>query len=288
MKKILLLLFFTVLNPLGLQSQEDVREEVIKGKYKGKIEEKKPESELTYDIFEVVESYGPRGSHIYDEEIKEHSEIAATPLPRLVSEQVRKPWFHRIITPPIAIFHPIYKEAVQNWELVITDATGKVFRTFSNKGRPPGNIEWDGRDREGSMLDIGTDYSYYATAVDQLGNTSKILGGKIRIPGIYWKEELNSIVRLDGRVIFKENSQELTRAGERLLLEASDLVRKDIKKRLRVVVYSRKEDLSLKRARIVGTFLLDRVIMPISMVTTIAGYKSVGEDKTDHIDIIIR
>lgn len=274
--------------PVLIRSQEKVREEVIKGKYTGKIEEKKPETELEYPLFEVVNPYGGRGSHIYDKELKERSEFAVTPLPGLESDQIRKPWLNKIITPPIAIFHPVYGRNVKKWELVITDATGKVVRTFSNKGRPPKNIRWDGRDKEGKMIDVGTDYSYYVKAVDQLGNTSQLMGRKIRLPGIFWKDELNSYLRLDGRIVFAENSPSLTKEGESLLLEASDIIRHDLNKRLKIAVYSRKEELSQSRVRVVAEFLMNRIILPEGVVSSVSGYKSLGEDETDRLDIIIR
>lgn len=286
MKKKLLILVFLISIPLF--SQEEIRKEVIKGKYKGKIEEKKPEFELQYDIFEVVRTFGHRGTHIYDEELKQQSEIASTPLPELSSDQVRRPWLSEIEEPPLAVFHPLYGEDVEKWELVITDAVGNVFRTFSGKGKPPRNVRWNGENRNGEMIDVGTDYSYYVKAVDQLGNTSRILGKKIRIPGLYWKKDLNYIVRVDGRIVFTENTSAFTRTGQKLLLEASDYVRKDINKRLRVVVYSRNEELSVTRARKIADYLLDRIIVPPGVVTSIAGYKSVGKDKTNRVDIIIR
>lgn len=274
--------------PVIIYPQEEVREEVIKGKYRGKIEETKPEIELKYKIFEVVDPFGARKSHIYDEELREQSELASTPLPRLENDKIRRPWFNKIITPPIVIFHPIYGQDVMKWELVITDAIGKLVRTFSNKGRPPETIRWDGRDNGGQMMDVGTDYAYYVKAVDQLGNTSQLMGRKIKLPGLFWKGELTSYLRLDGRIIFTESSKELTGEGEILLLEASDIVRQEIKKHIKVVVYSRKEELSLDRSRVVAEFLSDRVIMPVGVVTMVSGYRSLGEDRTDRIDIIIR
>lgn len=286
MKRILLLVLLFAFEQV--LPQEEVTKEIIKGEYKGTIREKKPESELDYDMFEVPSFSGDPGTHIYDEELREHSEIASTPLPRLSSDQITRPWLNTIITPPIGIFHPLYGGDVKNWELVITDATGGIFQTISGEGRPPERITWNGKDGKGNMIDIGTDYSFYVKAVDKLNNTSRILGKKIRIPGLYWEEEPNSIIRLDGRIVFRDNSPELTEVGNKLLLESSDYVRRDIQKRLRVVVYSRKEELSLDRAKGVANFLLDRIIIPTSVITRAAGYESAGKDKTDRIDIIIR
>jgi len=40
---------------INLFAQEEISKEVIKGEYLGKIDEKKPPSELNYDIFEVIQ-----------------------------------------------------------------------------------------------------------------------------------------------------------------------------------------------------------------------------------------
>jgi outer membrane protein OmpA-like peptidoglycan-associated protein len=99
---------------------------------------------------------------------------------------------------------------------------------------------------------------------------------------------LNSVVRLDGRIVFKSNSTELTKSGVDLLEEATDYVRKDIKKHLRVIVFSQDENLAMERTKKIANFLLDRIILPPKAVTTVIGYESIGEDRTDRIDITIR
>jgi len=73
-----------------------------------------------------------------------------------------------------------------------------------------------------------------------------------------------------------------------ILLEASDIIRHDLNKRLKIAVYSRKEELSQSRVRVVAEFLTNRIILPEGVVSSVSGCKSFGEDKTDRLDIIIR
>jgi outer membrane protein OmpA-like peptidoglycan-associated protein len=287
MKRLSIILLIFIVNIAGF-SQEEISKEVIKGKYLGKIDEKKPPSELDYDIFEVIKPYGRPGSYIYDMELQVQSEITSTPLPVLSSDQIRKPWLRNILTPPITISHISYEKELKQWELVITDSKGEIFRTFAGMGNPPRAVEWDGRNSKDDMFDLGRDYSYYVRVIDNDNNSSFQLGTKIRIPGLYWKEDLNSVVRLDGRIVFKNNSSELTESGIDLLEEAADYVRKDIRKHLRVVVYSQDENLAMDRTKKIANFLLDRIILPSKAVTTVIGYESIGEDRTDRIDITIR
>ncbi len=287
MKRIIILTFICILNIVGF-AQEEISKEVIKGEYLGKIDEKKPPSELKYDIFEVIKPFGREGSNIYDMELQVHSEISSTPLPILASNQIRKPWFGNILTPPITILNISVEKDVKQWELVITDAMGGVFRTFAGMGNPPEAIEWDGRDSKGNMIDLGKNYSYYLRVVDHENKSSFQLGKKVSVPALYWREELNSVVRLDGRIVFEQNSSRISESGKDLLEEAADYVRKDINKRLRVIVFSQNENLAMERTKRIANFLLDRIILPEKAVTSVIGYESVGEDRTDRIDITIR
>lgn len=272
----------------ALLAQEEISEEVIEGEYRGKIEERKPEADLEFDIFKIIEMINKEGTHIYDRELREKSEIASTPLPALFSKQIRKPWLAKIVETPIGVFHPLYGESVEKWELVITNASGEIFSVISGKGRPPERIKWDGKDKFGNMIDPGTDYSYYVKAIDRLGNESRILGKKISIPGIVWKEGAVLNVRLDGRRVFETNRTSVTGSGLRLLEESADYVREAIDKRVKIVVYSKNDQLSENRAIRVANFIVEKVIMPEGAVTRVAGYKSAGEMETDRIDIIVR
>ena len=287
MKKYIIIGVICMLTITGF-AQEEISKEVIKGKYLGKIEEKKPPTELKYDIFEVVEPYGIEGSNIYDAELQVHSEISSTPLPILASNQIRKPWLANILTLPIKISNISVEKDVKQWELVVTDALGEVFRTFAGMDNPPEVIEWDGKDSKGNMIDPGRNYSYYLRVIDKENKSSFQLGKKVKVPALYWKEEFNSVVRLDGRIVFEKNSATISEAGKDLLEEAADYVRKDIDKRLRVIVYSHNENLAMERTKKAANFLLDRIILPEKAVTSVIGYESVGDKRTDRIDITIR
>ncbi len=287
MKRNIIILFLFIVSFAGF-SQEEISKEVIKGKYLGKIDEKKPPSELGYDIFEVIQPYGRQGSYIYDLELQVHSEITSTPLPILASDQIRKPWLGKILTLPITISNISFEKDIKQWELAVTDETGEVFRSFAGMGSPPKAIEWDGKDTKDNMIDLGKNYSYYIRTVDNENNSSFRLGKKIRVPGLYWREEINSVIRLDGRVVFERNSTGFTGSGADLLEEAADYVRKDIKKHLRVIVYSQNENLAMERTKKVANFLLDRIILPEKAMTSVVGYESVGDVRTDRIEITIR
>lgn len=263
-------------------------EEEVRGEYRGTIDEIKPEMLLDFDIFEIIGSFAGEKGFIYDKELIKNSDIASTPLPTLASDQLYHPWLTGISNSEVALFHPLYGHDVAEWELVITDAAGTVFKTFSQKGKPTKRIYWDGRGDKGVMIDVGSTFTYYATAVDKLGNRSRVLGRAIRVQGILYKEQLDWIIRLDGRVVFEPNSSDIRSEAMNLLTEACDIVRKKFIRRISVKAYSTDETVSQKRANNIAKILSEKIILPKGVVIYTAGYASVGKVKTNRVDIFVR
>ncbi|TET21503.1 MAG: hypothetical protein E3J78_03915 [Candidatus Cloacimonadota bacterium] len=293
----LLLLILVVAFPLLLITQEAESEgggagrtfeEEVKGKFKGKIEEVKPEIVLEYDIFEIIESYAGEKGFIYDKELIRNSDIASTPLPTLASDQLYHPWLTGINRGEIAIFHPLYGHDVAEWELTITNAGGDIFKTFSSEGKPDKRLFWDGRGEGDKMIDVGATYSYYATAVDKLGNRSRVMGKEIKVQGILYKEHLDWIIRLDGREMFEPGKADIRSSAMNLLTEAADIVRKQFIRRISVKAYSTDDVLSQTRANNIAKVLSEKIILPKGVVIHTAGYAVVGKVRTDRVDIIVR
>lgn len=285
-----LLVSYPLLLAQGTEEGEGVGtfEEEVRGEYKGTIDEIKPEMLLSFDIFEIIGSFVGEKGFIYDKELIKNSDIASTPLPTLASDQLYHPWLMGINNSEVALFHPLYGHDVAEWELVITDAAGTVFKTFSQKGRPTKRIYWDGRGDKGIMIDVGSTFTYYATAVDKLGNRSRVLGRAIRVQGILYKEQLDWIIRLDGRVVFEPNSSDIRSEAMNLLTEACDIIRKKFIRRISVKSYSTDETVSQKRANNIAKILSEKIILPKGVVIYTAGYASVGKVKTNRVDIFVR
>lgn len=289
-------LFFSIsllFSPLWAQEGEEggggrTFEEEVKGEYKGRIDEMKPVVKLEFDIFEIIESYAGEKGFIYDKELIRNSDIASTPLPTLASDQLYHPWLAGINREEIALFHPLYGHDVAEWEFTITDAAGTVFKTFSKKGKPPKKIFWDGRGEQDKMIDVGASYSYFATAVDKLGNRSRVMGKEIRVQGILYKEHLDWVIRLDGREVFEPGKADIRDRAMNLLVEASDIIRKKFIRRISVKAYSTDETLSQKRANNIARVINDKIILPQGVVIHTAGYAVVGKVKTNRVDILVR
>ena len=102
-----------------------------------------------------------------------------TPLVELSAKQsipyVARPWLSDFATGPVARFHPD-AQGVERWKLVVVDSKGTAVMTFSGKGDPPREIDWDGRASDGTPVTPGRTYSYVFEAHDKAGNKRNVVG----------------------------------------------------------------------------------------------------------------
>jgi hypothetical protein len=256
--------------PSGDMKSEQVE---VKGKFTGKIEEKKIPLKLYFDPFDALTAYIQRGEYIYDKQLALNNELATTLYPIFASEQVIKPWLSGIVRKEIALFNPVYGSDVAKWEVFLRDERGGIFKTWSGEGQPPQNIFWDGRGIDGSMINPGITYYYSAEASDALGNVAKIIGRKLVLKGVLYNEMGEWVTTLRGdRVWAGENSTSITQDGFLLLREAADIIKEKYTKKLTVQVYSRNDVLSRTRAQIVMNYFLNNVIVPPYTVTHVQGF----------------
>ncbi len=288
-------LIFVLVFSAPVFSQEEGAEEdklgggdvEIKGKFKGKIDEKKPMIKLYFDPFEALAAYIKRGEYIYDKQLGLNSDLASTLYPILASEQVIKPWLHGIVKKEISLFNPIYGSDVNEWTLFIRDEKGSLFKKWEGKGAPPRNISWNGRGKDESMMNPGITYIYSAEAKDALGNVSKVIGRKLIVKGILYKEMGEWIIALRGdRVWTSGTSKSITEDGFELLREAADIAKQLFTRKLTVEVYARNESLSRNQGQIIMNYLLNNMVIPSYSITHVSGF--VDEVyKSSYIKIIL-
>jgi len=92
-----------------------------------------------------------------------------------------RPWLDEMRTGPVARFRPQVSD-VATWSLSVNDSRGHTVASFEGKGRPPAEIEWDGRGVEGSLALPGFTYSYVLEARDRAGNRRHFLGDGFDVP----------------------------------------------------------------------------------------------------------
>jgi hypothetical protein len=245
----------------------------VKGKFTGKIPEKKSPLHLFFDPFDALAAYIQHGNYVYDKQLKLNSDLASTLYPVLASDEVKKPWLHGIVRDAVSLFNPVYGNDVASWTVYLRDEKGSLFKSWTGEGAPPRNISWDGRGEDGTMLNPGLTYVYSAEAKDALGNQSKVIGRDIVLKGILYKEMGEWIIALRGdRVWDAEGSSGITADGFLLLREAADLIKQLYTRKLEVQVYSRNEVLSRERGQVLMNYFLNNVVVPPYTVTHVSGF----------------
>ena len=61
---------------------------------------------------------------------------------------------------------------IKNWEFEIFDPEGNLFYSFNGSTPPKNSIVWDGKSRDGELVQSATDYAYKLTMTDAYRNTT--------------------------------------------------------------------------------------------------------------------
>jgi hypothetical protein len=182
----------------------------------------------------------------------------------LRSDQIPHCWLQDPARVPVVTFYPEDPEGhkARRWTLTVTDFRGAPFRHFDGKGKPPSNVEWDGRGDRAEMLQVGYPYSYIFQVVDKGTNTYNYAGVGFRIPAMDFREGTQRRLEFTGNEVFREGRSQLVDSGRGWLIRAADEIRRDHPySPLRVVVQAENKRLAQDRAKEVAAFLTENLMM---------------------------
>jgi hypothetical protein len=118
---------------------------------------------------------------------------AAEPAPYL-----GRPWLDTFGAGAVARFTPAV-DNVARWRLLVADARGDTVAGFSGEGRPPREIAWDGRGRDGRPVTPGLTYSYVFEARDRAGNRRHFVGQGFTVTSYRVEGPAGPMVLFSGR-----------------------------------------------------------------------------------------
>lgn len=152
---------------------------------------------------------------------------------------------------------------IREWYLLIYSPWGDIFKSFSGRGLPAGEINWDGRNHENELVESAVDYSVELFATDNAGNASKTRRIKIPIDILVMATEGGLAIRISN-IEFAFNSAELKGEAFSILDRASQILNRY--RNYRVMVEGHTDDigedefnlrLSERRAKAVMDYLIE-------------------------------
>ena len=250
---LIIVLIFTSYNAFSQQAKEsddsvqplDVR---IKGKAKDLVDIEKAPPEIEIDLESIVSSSAGMTEDLLEKGIVVPSKSDYEQFNYLGSNQVTKPHLPDLSEPPLVRFLPRLSEiAVKHWELIVTDENGNSIRNIKGRGLPTKVIKWDGIDKKGEIINVGTLYSYRFVATDAHDNPYTVEGEPFILDALRYKKGKKIIVEIDNKRIFKEDSSEISEEAELILQKAIDILREYSHYPFKINLYVQDEDSPLAR-----------------------------------------
>ncbi|MCB4791441.1 MAG: hypothetical protein LHV68_06090 [Elusimicrobia bacterium] len=262
------------------EQKGELPEAVIKGDEVLKLDSTKPKLEIPIEqnseilkdleIEREIFTNQPAGSEKQPKDFM--PELANSP-------QVIVPRTLYIHTDTICVFYPlsdlksVFKEPnpknakkSATWELIVTDDLGQTFREYSGRGLPPETITFDGRDKDGNIIEVGYSYSTILKYYDTKGALHTRVGTPFIITGLAHQEQKGLYITLDYKKIYKNNPTvllhgEFSDAGMDLIQEAADKIKKDyFTLPVEVIVYSKDKEIAKIAAKEISERLVKILI----------------------------
>ncbi len=123
-------------------------------------------------------------------------------------ECLARPWLSLFVSGKVAVFRPETGGA-SSWKLTLADSRGKIVRSYEGKGRPAGEIVWDGRTADGSPATPGLTYSFVMETTDRAGNIRTYVSEGFEIPPYMLVEERETILVFSGDMISSRKSADI-------------------------------------------------------------------------------
>jgi len=246
MKKIFSLTFagFLILPLSPILAEENMESseplsETIHYEIKEKLEINKIPPEIKLDIQEVIESGTTRTDDVLEQAKLIPSDDDFEHYAYLNSNQVIRPWMPLLPEPPLVTFYPgLSKVAAKRWEFKVSNETGEVIKIISGKGAPPRQFLWNGLNRRGEYIQVGTLYSYQFITFDEHGNAHTFPGEPFELDALKYKQKGNLIIEFANRRLFLDDTALFRPTMKGFLERAIDVVREYSNKPLTVEMYA--------------------------------------------------
>ena len=275
MKKILflsLIMAFAALSSLFADDQpaqqgNSSQEVVVKGQLKGKIDMEMPDIQIKTDTNKVAQSSVATEEQFLSIAPEDVKDIKASLPDTIDSERAQyHPEYSFLETPPVFRLQPKMPKGVDidRWNFKVTDATGATVKLDKGNGNLPDELIWDGFDRDGNILKMGSPYWYVLTYMDKAGNPGSARRETPKVVNAIRYQRDNKIyIEISSKVLFEEKRQDrLTDPGKQMLEEVRDYMKMSNNFPVSVKVYSEDSGLSGDQIRTLEKLFTDKLKCP--------------------------
>jgi hypothetical protein len=279
---VLLLAWLGLVLPLAslaaaVETEEDANRKasndfVVSGEDKLKVRSEKILRELFVDMdrpFEdLMVQFSKSAQKILPEKFLEAYDRAGM---LSASHMTFSPWLSVITKQPILVIRtPQSSLEIKNWKFQISDEAGQVLYQQDGGSSLPEVFSWDGRCRNGRLIDVGESYFYSITLIDKGDNPLITTSKPRKLDTLAYYQNNNLNVRLLSAVLFDDKVRShFSEVGNSLMKETCDYVIKDIGRTTQITVTSADLNLGQAQGDAVKDFIVDKLALPAEDVKVV-------------------
>ncbi|MFP4466133.1 MAG: hypothetical protein ACLFP1_03705 [Candidatus Goldiibacteriota bacterium] len=267
------------------------QEIIVKGQLKIKIDTEKPEIGIETDINEVA-----------DKAIKtEEKFLSLSPadvkdikfgLPGEMNQQraAYDAQYDFFETGPVFSLKPrIEGIEIEKWVFSVTDIAGQTAYGKEGKGRLPDKFVWDGFDRDGNMMKLGSGYTYQLAFMTKSGVPETLRRNKPKeVHAVRYRRDGKLVLEVSNEKIFRESREErISEEGGKILEEVMDYIKMSNRYPVLIQVFSEDKGLAQDQIRTLKKRLLRHLKIPEKDLE-FKGYKDTQVPKNERVVVKIK
>jgi hypothetical protein len=249
--------------PQGDSSQEVV----VKGQLKIKIDAEMPKIEIKTDTNEVAQSIVTTEESFLSISPEDVKDVKASLPDKVMAE---RPDYHADIssieTQPIFKINPKMPAGIDidKWSFKVTDSTGGTVFFQKGDGSLPQVIQWDGYDRDGRILKLGSPYWYVLTYMDKAGNPGSVRRETPKeVTALKYKKESKLCIELASKILFEDKRKDrLTDSGKQSLTEVQDYIKMSNNFPVLIQIYSEDKGMSTDQSKSIEKLFTEKMKIP--------------------------
>jgi len=242
------------------------QEVVVKGQLKIKIDADMPDIGIKTDTNEVVQSIVTTEEGFLSISPEDVKDVKAS-LPDKISAE--RADYHANLS--FLEVQPIFKITpkmagidIDKWNFKVTDSTGGTVFLQKGEGNLPSVISWNGIDRDGRIMKMGSPYWYVLTYMDKAGNPGSVRRETPKeVTAIKYHRDNKLYIEVSSKVIFEEKRKErLTDNGKLILSEIQDYIKMSNTFPTAIQVYSDDKGISADQIRTLEKLFSEQMKVP--------------------------